>query len=178
MQVAGTTSTRFKGGRAASRMAAIRCIGEARQGRVEKGVAGACSVLGSGRYKSNTPPLFLCSLTCLLPLPPIFSPVHQLTPTTLRSLPFIFRTLTFVSSPCGKSPPPHYGKLSKLQRSVGTRADDDTHSGIFGYINYLVEKDRKYILDTLINGKHPSNSFSRRAFRGIGSGLVGLYGDH
>jgi hypothetical protein len=26
-------------------------------------------------------------------------------------------------------------------------------SGIFGYINYLVEKDRKYILDTLINGK-------------------------
>ncbi|CBX90231.1 hypothetical protein LEMA_uP063570.1 [Plenodomus lingam JN3] len=24
--------------------------------------------------------------------------------------------------------------------------------GIFGYINYLVEKDRKYILDTLING--------------------------
>jgi hypothetical protein len=26
-------------------------------------------------------------------------------------------------------------------------------SGIFGYINYLVEKDRKYILDTLVNGK-------------------------
>lgn len=25
-------------------------------------------------------------------------------------------------------------------------------SGIFGYINYLVEKDRKYILDTLVNG--------------------------
>jgi len=24
--------------------------------------------------------------------------------------------------------------------------------GIFGYINYLVEKDRKYILDTLVNG--------------------------
>jgi hypothetical protein len=29
------------------------------------------------------------------------------------------------------------------------------HSGIFGYINYLVEKDRKYILNTLINGKFP-----------------------
>jgi hypothetical protein len=28
-------------------------------------------------------------------------------------------------------------------------------SGIFGYINYLVEKDRKYILNTLINGKCP-----------------------
>lgn len=26
-------------------------------------------------------------------------------------------------------------------------------SGIFGYINYLVEKDRKTILDTLVNGK-------------------------
>lgn len=26
-------------------------------------------------------------------------------------------------------------------------------SGIFGYINYLVERDRKYILDTLVKGK-------------------------
>jgi hypothetical protein len=26
-------------------------------------------------------------------------------------------------------------------------------SGIFGYINYLVEKDRKFILTTLINGQ-------------------------
>lgn len=26
-------------------------------------------------------------------------------------------------------------------------------SGIFGYINYLVEKDRKTILDTLVNGE-------------------------
>lgn len=25
-------------------------------------------------------------------------------------------------------------------------------SGIFGYVNYLVEKDRKFIVDTLING--------------------------
>ena len=27
------------------------------------------------------------------------------------------------------------------------------YSGIFGYINYLVEKDRKFILDTLVNGE-------------------------
>lgn len=27
-----------------------------------------------------------------------------------------------------------------------------TRSGIFGYLNYLVERDRKYILDTLVNG--------------------------
>lgn len=26
-------------------------------------------------------------------------------------------------------------------------------SGIFGYINYLVEKDRDYIVQTLVNGK-------------------------
>ena len=29
------------------------------------------------------------------------------------------------------------------------------NSGIFGYINYLVEKDRKFIVDTLVNGKSP-----------------------
>jgi hypothetical protein len=28
--------------------------------------------------------------------------------------------------------------------------------GIFGYINYLVEKDRKFILDTLVNGTWPA----------------------
>ena len=28
-------------------------------------------------------------------------------------------------------------------------------SGIFGYINYLVERDRKFILDTLVNGQPP-----------------------
>jgi len=28
-------------------------------------------------------------------------------------------------------------------------------SGIFGYINYLVERDRKFILDTLVNGQSP-----------------------
>jgi glucosamine--fructose-6-phosphate aminotransferase (isomerizing) len=33
-------------------------------------------------------------------------------------------------------------------------------SGIFGYINYLVEKDRKFILDTLVNGQPPSLSGS------------------
>ena len=27
-----------------------------------------------------------------------------------------------------------------------------SNSGIFGYVNYLVEKDRKTILDTLVNG--------------------------
>lgn len=29
-------------------------------------------------------------------------------------------------------------------------------SGIFGYVNYLVEKDRKFIVDTLINGMCPT----------------------
>lgn len=26
-------------------------------------------------------------------------------------------------------------------------------SGIFGYINYLVERDRQFIIDTLLNGE-------------------------
>jgi hypothetical protein len=29
------------------------------------------------------------------------------------------------------------------------------NSGIFGYINYLVEKDRRFIIDTLLNGALP-----------------------
>jgi len=36
-----------------------------------------------------------------------------------------------------------------LSTSANTMAPS---SGIFGYINYLVEKDRKFILNTLING--------------------------
>jgi hypothetical protein len=35
------------------------------------------------------------------------------------------------------------------------------HSGIFGYINYLVEKDRKFILDTLVNGAWQPHGFGR-----------------
>ncbi|KAF5698779.1 glucosamine-fructose-6-phosphate aminotransferase, partial [Fusarium globosum] len=39
--------------------------------------------------------------------------------------------------------------------------------GIFGYINYLVEKDRKFILDTLVNG------LSRLEYRGyVSAGLA------
>lgn len=45
--------------------------------------------------------------------------------------------------------------LLPCQSRAQQQADDDCHSGIFGYINYLVEKDRKYILDTLINGAYP-----------------------
>lgn len=29
-------------------------------------------------------------------------------------------------------------------------------SGIFGYINYLVERDRQFIIDTLLNGMSPT----------------------
>ncbi|OCK98645.1 glucosamine-fructose-6-phosphate aminotransferase [Cenococcum geophilum 1.58] len=43
--------------------------------------------------------------------------------------------------------------------------------GIFGYINYLVEKDRKYILDTLING------LSRLEYRGYDSAGLAIDGD-
>ena len=43
---------------------------------------------------------------------------------------------------------------SRRQVSENSPADSNASfsSGIFGYVNYLVEKDRKFILDTLING--------------------------
>lgn len=43
--------------------------------------------------------------------------------------------------------------------------------GIFGYINYLVEKDRRYILDTLVNG------LSRLEYRGYDSAGLAIDGD-
>ncbi|RKU46489.1 glutamine--fructose-6-phosphate transaminase (isomerizing) [Coniochaeta pulveracea] len=43
--------------------------------------------------------------------------------------------------------------------------------GIFGYVNYLVEKDRKFIIDTLING------LSRLEYRGYDSAGFAIDGD-
>ncbi|KAM7219373.1 hypothetical protein V8F06_005272 [Rhypophila decipiens] len=43
--------------------------------------------------------------------------------------------------------------------------------GIFGYVNYLVEKDRKFIIDTLING------LSRLEYRGYDSAGLAVDGD-
>ncbi|GJC80030.1 glucosamine-fructose-6-phosphate aminotransferase [Colletotrichum tofieldiae] len=43
--------------------------------------------------------------------------------------------------------------------------------GIFGYVNYLVEKDRKFILDTLVNG------LSRLEYRGYDSAGLAVDGD-
>ncbi|KAH0436964.1 glucosamine-fructose-6-phosphate aminotransferase [Colletotrichum kahawae] len=43
--------------------------------------------------------------------------------------------------------------------------------GIFGYVNYLVEKDRKFILETLING------LSRLEYRGYDSAGLAVDGD-
>jgi glucosamine--fructose-6-phosphate aminotransferase (isomerizing) len=43
--------------------------------------------------------------------------------------------------------------------------------GIFGYINYLIERDRKYILDTLVNG------LSRLEYRGYDSAGLAVDGD-
>ncbi|KAI1098603.1 glutamine:fructose-6-phosphate amidotransferase [Jackrogersella minutella] len=43
--------------------------------------------------------------------------------------------------------------------------------GIFGYINYLVEKDRRFILDTLVNG------LSRLEYRGYDSAGLAVDGD-
>jgi hypothetical protein len=59
--------------------------------------------------------------------------------------------------------PRHVVSLPRNPRSctpAGHRSLTASPSGIFGYINYLVEKDRKYILNTLINGEPPSTVHS------------------
>lgn len=45
------------------------------------------------------------------------------------------------------------------------------HTGIFAYINYLVEKDRKFIMETLLNG------LSRLEYRGYDSAGFVVEGD-
>lgn len=65
-----------------------------------------------------------------------------------------------------------------------------TRSGIFGYINYLVEKDRRYILDTLVNGRSInfgatdkctkilfSEGLARLEYRGYDSAGLAIDGD-
>ncbi|EER36723.1 glucosamine-fructose-6-phosphate aminotransferase [Histoplasma capsulatum H143] len=47
----------------------------------------------------------------------------------------------------------------------------DNKSGIFGYINYLIEKDRAYIIQTLVNG------LSRLEYRGYDSAGLAVDGD-
>ncbi|KAB8077957.1 hypothetical protein BDV29DRAFT_153252 [Aspergillus leporis] len=47
----------------------------------------------------------------------------------------------------------------------------DQSSGIFGYVNCLVERDRKYILDTLVN------DLSRLDYRGYDSDGLAINGD-
>jgi hypothetical protein len=61
----------------------------------------------------------------------------------------------FLAALCGKHRPqrPVLAARDDDTQTHPDSADDPWHSGIFGYINYLVEKDRKYILNTLINGK-------------------------
>ena len=71
--------------------------------------------------------------------------------------------------PSGTPHSPWHHKVNKT--SIRAASDDNITScqvskanilflsGIFGYVNYLVERDRKYILDTLVNGEflpHPS----------------------
>jgi hypothetical protein len=112
-------------------------------------MVGRCK-LGLFRYKYHDHrPLFRSSHTIdplslhIAPQPTLLQPYDRFTFTSLIVLSF---------SSCGKSAraAPLCIVVSTDRR--GTKADDAGNSGIFGYINYLVEKDRKYIIDTLVNG--------------------------
>ena len=46
-----------------------------------------------------------------------------------------------------------------------------TFPGIFGYINYLVKRDRRFIADNLVNGLH------RLEYRGYDSSGIAFDGD-
>jgi glucosamine--fructose-6-phosphate aminotransferase (isomerizing) len=66
---------------------------------------------------------------------------------------------------CGKN------SISLIWSQGAPQAKARLHSGIFGYINYLVEKDRKYIIETLVNG------LSRLEYRGYDSAGLAVDGD-
>ena len=105
-------------------------------------------MLGLHTIKANINTALLL-LSPLLPSLP--TPIHCSTTLNCRRHPTIvsdFRAPIRPESPCGRSP------LPRSRQRCSTKADESP-SGIFGYINYLVEKDRKYILNTLINGKSP-----------------------
>ncbi|KAJ3518729.1 hypothetical protein NM208_g14407 [Fusarium decemcellulare] len=80
---------------------------------------------------------------------------HSLAHPSLRSS---------TSPPTALSSRPHCERFTSAKSSVKM-------CGIFGYINYLVEKDRKFILDTLING------LSRLEYRGYDSAGLAIDGD-
>jgi glucosamine--fructose-6-phosphate aminotransferase (isomerizing) len=44
--------------------------------------------------------------------------------------------------------------------------------GIFGYLNYLVKRDRRFIVDILVNGLH------RLEYRGYDSSGIAFDGDY
>lgn len=50
-----------------------------------------------------------------------------------------------------------------LAEEASTRANTHVSSGIFGYINYLVDRDRKYIIDTLVKGTAAFDTSLRRS---------------
>jgi F0F1-type ATP synthase gamma subunit len=91
-------------------------------------------------------------ITAALQLPIHFSQAPIALAIHTVALPYTHHS-SFVASrqPCGTICPAVTPAANKQQL---TRPD----SGIFGYINYLVEKDRKYILDTLINGSYPRHT--------------------
>lgn len=108
-------------------------------------------MLGRFRYKyhHHRPPFRSSHTICSLSLH-----IAHHSPTARHTLTIVFLLLashsSFVSSPCGKCSCPAW--LVSYGRHTKQRLTTVINSGIFGYINYLVEKDRKYILDTLVNG--------------------------
>jgi len=85
---------------------------------------------------------------------------HPHSPTSFPTLPSVsydfvgtlFDLFHNTPSQCGKL----YHRRNSLSSPLLTTIELVTltiDSGIFGYVNYLVERDRKFIIETLLNGK-------------------------
>lgn len=126
---------------------------------MERRVVGACLAHRDIKLPNTIHRFLLFSHHCIFFLHPITSRSHPIDPdlatiafTIVHHTSFVPRHV--VSSPLPRPPAALARKLFRPEhRATEQAADNNASSGIFGYINYLVEKDRKYILDTLINGK-------------------------
>jgi glucosamine--fructose-6-phosphate aminotransferase (isomerizing) len=73
---------------------------------------------------------------------------------------------------CGKSLASSFGpQISSRPAQPFQTLLTASNSGIFGYVNYLVERDREYILKALVNG------LSRLEYRGYDSAGIAVDGD-
>jgi hypothetical protein len=94
-------------------------------------------------------------LTYYQPRPPFLSPRRLSQPHNLTNIHAQTRRQDVVRMLSAPTPAHRSDGAAELRRTAQFQLANKLPfcSGIFGYVNYLVEKDRKFILDTLVNGE-------------------------